>query len=323
MSGYEGLQYPWEAAPESGEEAAPLHASSPTVEHHVSMDVALAFARFIHATGDREFAIDHAWPVISGVARWVSCRIEQSARGYEFRGVNGPAETKTTVDNNAFVNMAAILTLREAAMMGRRLGRGLPNRWDAIASRVVLPFDSERGIILNHDGYHPDEDKGETPEALGGFAPLGYKADPEVERRTIEYYLQFADKYAGAPMLSAMLGVYAAWTGDRARALDLFERGYADFVVEPYTITAEYSPSVYPDQPVAGPFSANIGGFLMACLYGLPGIHPCSGTAASWCRSQVVLPQGWDAIHVERVWARMEPMRMVAEHGAERARLPG
>ena len=322
MSGYEGLQYPWEAAPESGEESAPVNAPSPTVEHHVSMDVALAFARFIHATGDHEFSVDYAWPVLSGVAKWVSCRIEPSARGYEFRRVNGPAETKTTVDNNAFVNMAAILTLREAAAMGRRLGRGIPARWENIADRIVLPFDSQRGIILNHEGYHPDEDKGETPEALAGFLPLGFKPDPEVKRRTIEYYLQFADRYAGAPMLSAMLGVYAAWTGDRARALDLFERGYADFIVEPYTITTEFSPSVFPDQPVAGPFSANIGGFLMACLYGLPSIHPTSGTAASWCRSPVVLPQGWDAIHVEQVWARMEPMRMVAEHGAKRARLP-
>lgn len=323
MSGYEGLQYPWEASPDRGEESAPLRAASPAVEHHVSMDVALAFARFIHATGDREFAIDYAWPVISGVAKWVTCRIEPSARGYEFRRVNGIAETKTTVDNNAFVNMAAILTLREAALIGRNLGRGTPERWEDMASRIVLPFDSQRGIILNHDGYRPDEDKGETPEALAGFCPLGYKADPEIERRTIDYYLRFADKYAGAPMLSAMLGVYAAWAGDRGAALELFERGYADFIVEPYTITTEYSPSVFPDQPVAGPFAANIGGFLIACLYGLPGIHPRPGTAASWCRRPVILPQGWDAIHVERVWARHEPMRLVAEHGAERARLPG
>jgi protein-glucosylgalactosylhydroxylysine glucosidase len=115
--------------------------------------------------------------------------------------------------------------------------------------------------------------------------------------------------------------VYAARTGDRAATLDLFEQGYADFVVEPYTITAEYSPRVFPDQPVAGPFAANVGGFLMACLLGLPGIHVKPGAPSSWCERPVVLPQGWDAIHVERVWVRDEPLRLVAEHGAKLAQL--
>jgi protein-glucosylgalactosylhydroxylysine glucosidase len=321
MYGMPGLKYPWEASPTLGQEATPLNAASPAVEEHVSLDVALAFARFIHATGDRKFTIEQAWPVISGVAEWVTGRVEPGERGYEIRRVNGPAETDTTVDNNAFVNMAAILTLRHAAALGRVLGQGDVERWEGVADRIVLPYDARRGIIINHDGYEPGEYKGETPEVLAGFFPLGYKADPEVERRTIDHYLTRAGQYAGAPMLSALLGVYAARTGDRAAALELFERGYADFAVEPYTITAEYSPPVYPDRPVAGPFAANMGGFLGACLYGLPGIHLKPGPPTSWFERPVVLPQGWDAIHVERVWVRDEPTRLVAEHGAQRARL--
>jgi protein-glucosylgalactosylhydroxylysine glucosidase len=118
-----------------------------------------------------------------------------------------------------------------------------------------------------------------------------------------------------------MLGVYAARTGDRALTLEWFERGYADFIVEPYTITAEYSPGVYPDRPVAGPFAANIGGFLCGCLYGLPGVQLSPSAPSSWCQHPVVLPRGWDAIHVERVWVRDEPMRLIAEHGANHANL--
>jgi protein-glucosylgalactosylhydroxylysine glucosidase len=289
----------------------------------VSMDVALAFAHFVHVTGDRKFALEQAWPILSGVAEWITGRIEPGERGYEIRQVNGIAETKATVDNNAFVNMAAILTLRYAAALGRELGQGDVERWEGMADRIVIPYDSQRGIIVNHDGYHPGEDKGETPEALAGFSPLGYKADPEVERRTIDYYLIRADEYAGAPMLSAMLGVYAARTGDRARTLELFERGYADFVVEPYTITTEFGPSAYPDRAIAGPFAANMGGFLSACLYGLPGIHPTAGPPTSWSERPIVLPQGWDAIQVERGWVRGQPTRLVAEHGARRAHLFG
>jgi protein-glucosylgalactosylhydroxylysine glucosidase len=297
MYGMPGLKYPWEASPTLGQESAPLKAASPAVEEHVSADIALAFSYFVHATNDRKFTVEQAFPVISGVADWITGRVEPGERGYEFRRVNGPAETDKTVDNNAFVNMGAILALRHAAEL-----------------------TPERGIIVNHDGYRPDEDKGETPEALAGLFPLGYKTDPETERRTLDYYLRYADKYAGAPMLSALLGVYAARTGDRARSLDLFECGYADFVVEPYTITTEYSPAVYPDRPIAGPFAANTGGFLGACLYGLPGLQLNPGPPSSWFERPVVLPQGWDAIHVERGWVRGQPVQLMAEHGAQRAR---
>ena len=320
MYGKSGLKFPWEASPTLGQESAPLNAASPAVEEHVSMDIALAFANFLQTTDDRKFAIEQAWPILSGVADWITSRVETGERGYEIRRVNGPAETDTTVNNNAFVNMGAILALRHAAALGRELGRGDVETWEGMADRIVIPYDAERGIIVNHDGYQPGEDKGETPEALAGLFPLGYKADPEVERRTVDYYLTRAGQYAGAPMLSALLGVYAARTGDRGAALELFECGYADFVVEPYTITAEYSPAVYPDRAIAGPFAANTGGFLEACLYGLPGIRLKPGPPSSWFERPVVLPQGWDAIHVERGWVRGQPTRLVAEHGAQRAR---
>jgi trehalose/maltose hydrolase-like predicted phosphorylase len=319
--GREGLQYPWESSLRYGQEAAPVDAAAPAVEHHVSMDVAVGFARFIHATGDREFARNQGWSVMSGVAEWIKSRAERTDRGYEFRHVIGIAETDTTVDNNAFVNMAAIVALREAASLGRDLGVGTPDAWERMASEIVLPIDRERGIIVNHDGWHIDEKMGETPEAPAGFFPLEFDGDPEIERRTLKYYLGFAHKYAGAPMLSSMLGVYAARVGDRDAALELFERGYADFVIDPYRITTEWSPKVYPDRPAAGPFTANLGGFLMACVYGLPGIRLKQGPPVSWCERPVVMPRGWDGVHVERIWARDISSKLTAEHGADRARI--
>jgi protein-glucosylgalactosylhydroxylysine glucosidase len=319
-AGLEGLQYPWESSMRYGQEAAPVGAATASFEHHVSMDVAIALARYVHATGDPEFANEQAWPVISGVADWICSRVTHTARGYEIRKVIGIAETDSTVDNSAFVNMAAVVTLREAAALGRILGRGSPDNWDQVASQIVLPIDKNR-IILNHDGYHPDEKKGETPEAPAGLFPLGFDTDPETERRTLEFYLKSAHRYAGAPMLSSMLGVYAARIGDRDAALDLFERGYADFVIEPFRITTEYSPKVYPDQTIAGPFTANLAGFLTACIYGLTGVRLNSGPPESWCQRPIMMPRGWDGVHVERLWARRRPASLTAEHGAHRAHL--
>jgi trehalose/maltose hydrolase-like predicted phosphorylase len=320
-SGLEGLQYPWESSMRYGQEAAPVDAATAGFEHHVSMDVAIAFARFVHATGDRDFAVNMAWPVISGVADWICSRVERTDRGYEIRQVIGVAETGSTVDNNAFVNMGAIVTLREAAMLGRMLGQGKPEAWDQIASSIVLPIDQDRGVILNHDGYRPDEKGGETPEAPAGLFLLGFDVDAQTERRTLDYYMKAAHRYAGQPMLSSMLGLIPAKMGDRDAALELFERGYADFIVDPFRITAEFSPTVYPDHTIAGPFTANLAGFLTTCIYGLTGFKIGSGEPDSWCTRPVQLPKGWDGVHVERLWIRGRTASLTAEHGAERAHL--
>jgi protein-glucosylgalactosylhydroxylysine glucosidase len=319
LNGYGGAQYPWESSLQHGHEATPIEGKAPATELHVSMDVALAFARYVHVTNDLQFARNEAWPVLTAVAEWVESRTEQTPRGYEIHNVTGIAETGTTVDNDAFTNMAAALALRETVGLGNRLGLPYREHWAELAERIVIPVDPSTGIIGNHDGYRPDEYKGATPGAAAGLFPLGYPVDPETERNTLRFYVSLADRYAGAPMLSALLGAYASRVGDRAAALDLFEQGYGDFVIEPYTITAEYSPSRFPNQPRAGPFTANIGGFLTSCLYGLTGLRLHQGAPECWCERPIVLPAGWDAVEVERIWVRGRPVSIHAEHGATQA----
>ncbi|MFC7483633.1 hypothetical protein ACFQX7_31480 [Luedemannella flava] len=225
MAGFRGLHFPWESSMRLGQEASPLDAPAPDKEHHVGMGVALAFARYVHATGDRDFAATHAWPVLNGVAEWISSRLVRTARGCEILGVNGIAEIEGMVDNNAFVNMSAAVALREAATLGRSLGRGRVEAWEKAAVDMVLATDPDTGVILNNDGYDRGEGKAGTPEAPAGLFPAGFETDPETERRTFAFYLDQADSYLGSPMLSALLGVYAARTGDRDLALEMFERG--------------------------------------------------------------------------------------------------
>ena len=141
------------------------------------------------------------------------------------------------------------------------------------------------------------------------------------ERATIEFYLGRVGEFVGYPMLSALLGVYAAWIGDRERSLELFEQGYADFILEPFTETDEFSRKKFPEKPRVGPFQANLGGFLSACVFGLPGIRVGPEDPAEWARRPVTLPSGWEAIEVERVWVRNRPASLRATHGADRADL--
>ena len=318
MQGYRGLQFPWESSLHRGEEAAPAEGTAAAHEHHVSPDVAFAFAQFLDATQDWEWARTNAWPVLQGVAEWVVSRGVETSRGFEIKEAGGIAEKSSPVDNNAFVNAAARTALLEATKFAEPLGHTPDPTWKRLADATFMAVD-RNGVIRNHDEYRKSEEKGETPEAAAALFPQAYDCTPQVERATFAYYLDLADEYVGAPMLSAVLGVFAARIGDRERALELFERGYAAFVVDPFSITTEYDRERFPEQPVAGPFTANLGAFLLSCLYGLPGIRLGGGEPASWCTRPVVMPASWDAIEVERIWARGREARLIAEHGAERA----
>jgi hypothetical protein len=322
MNGYLGLQFPWAAGPLSGEESIRTSAELVTVEQHVNMSVAHAFAQYVYVTGDEAYLREKAWLILAGVADWIVSRLVSSKRGYEFRQTLGFAEGRDRpVDNDAYVNMAAIVVLREAAEFADRLGRLEGKRWRAAAERIVVPIKD--GLILNHDDFTPAEGglAGATPEALGGLFPFGYEVAPGVEEKTIRFYLGRVEPYLGSPMFCAPLGVFAAWIGERGLSARLFEAGYSDYVNEPWLDANEFSVVRHPDRPVVGPMFANLGGFLSSCLFGLTGMKPNAGEPQTWFRRPIVMPEGWDGIEVDRLWIRGRSARLVAHHGDRRGRI--
>jgi len=319
LHGYAGLQYPWEADFELGQEAVPRW--SKTDKDHVTLDVGLAFAQYVEVTGDRLYGRLEALPIIAGVAEWILARVEPTERGLEIRHVRGPAEAVQPLDNDAFVNLAAVTFLRRAADVVRFLGEEPPAEWEAAAAAIIVPRDPRTGAIINHEGFRLDEPLGETPEAAAAFFPLGYRDRPEVEAATLRFALASqAPRYVGTPMLSAALGVHAAWMGRRKLAADLFDRGYAAFFDDPFDAPDEFQAA---DQrfPQASPMLANLGAFMTSLLYGLPGLLPNASDPRTWPERRVILPAGWRSIEVERLWVRGQPARLVATHGAERAQL--
>jgi hypothetical protein len=320
LNGRRGVQFPWESSPSRGEESAPGLGAAAAFEHHVTADVAKAFADYAHATGDDVFLATRAWPVLAGTAEWITSRAVETRRGWEIRRAMGIAERKEPADNAAFVNMSAAVALREASWCAERLGRSAPPQWQTVADGLVLPTDRSN-VILDHDGYTRREEKASTPAALAGLFPLGYPVSEKVERATLRFYLDMADDYVGSPMLSALLGAWAARLGDRKLSSRLFEEGYAKFASERFNVVHEYRSDKFPEQPVSGPFMANLGGFLLSCLYGLTGLRVGPGEPSTWCERPVVMPDLWDGVEVERIWVRGKPASLSAKHGDERAHL--
>ena len=83
-------------------------------------------------------------------------------------------------------------------------------------------------------------------------------------------------------MLSALYGVWAAYSGDRGLSARLMEDGYGRFCVGRFLQTLEYREDVFPEQPRAGPFFANLGGFLLSLLTGFPGLRPRTSDLQKW-----------------------------------------
>ena len=80
--------------------------------------------------------------------------------------------------------------------------------------------------------------------------------------------------------------------------------------------TLEYRRDPFPEQPAAGPFFANIGGFLTSLLFGFTGMRVGPGEPAGWMRRPIVLPAGWKVIAVDRLWAHGRVTRLAASHGS-------
>jgi hypothetical protein len=319
LTGYRGLQFPWESSPIYGQEAAPAAGTAAAYEAHVTLDVALAFAQYFYATGDRQYLAEQAWPVLRGVCGWLESRAKRSNRGYEICEVTGIAEKSPPVNNNAYTNLAARSILQRAIEIAALLDNPVPDSWPRMAAELFVPIDDERQVILSHDKYEPTEEKGETPEPLAALFPFGCHVDRDLERNTLKFYLSMADKYVGAPMLSSLLGVWAAWLGEREESSRLFEEGYAKFQFDPFSMTNEYRLDKFPEQPQAGPMFANLGGFLTGLLYGLTGLQPGTGEPESWASRPPCMPSLWEGIEVERIWIRGRPMQLLARHGQERA----
>lgn len=319
LFGRRGLQFPWESAPRSGEEAAPMPGTAAWHEDHVSLDVARAFSLYADATGDMEFLRTKAWPVLFGVAEWLTTRVTRTRGGYDIAESMGIAEREVPVNNAAFTNMGAVVVLRDAVRVAGRLGLEANPEWTKIADGMAIP---KRGkAVVSHDDYRSNEEKGATPDPLMGLFPFGFPLDPDEEAATLELYLGLAQDYIGSPMLSALYGAWAARTGDRRLALKLLDDGYGQFCTGRFLQTLEYRADRFPEQPQAGPFFANIGGFLTGLLFGFTGLTPTADDPQTWASRPVVLPAGWTAIEIDRLWIRGQPMRLAARQGADRAEL--
>lgn len=182
-NGYEGAQYPWEAANPFDGEVTPVWGAADIVtgqstkiwsgfiEQHITSDVAFGIKQYIDVTGDEAFEVEKAYEILIDTAKfWVS-RLDyiQETDSYEIRDVIGPDEYKEHVNNNAYTNYTAHWNVVFAIDLIQKLKSQKPDIYDKLdqkfnlnllteilsakVDKIFLPKATADGIIPQDDTY--------------------------------------------------------------------------------------------------------------------------------------------------------------------------
>jgi maltose phosphorylase len=142
-------------------------------EIHRNGAIAYAIMNYINYTGDREYLAPYGFEVLLAVSRFWSQRVTWSDDKQKFvlLGVTGPNEYENNVNNNFYTNFIAVWTLRFTLQVIGYLRREFPilfdelvkklkfnelketERWQEIIEKMYYPFDGNRNLYLQQDGF--------------------------------------------------------------------------------------------------------------------------------------------------------------------------
>lgn len=179
--GYEGAFFPWEST-DTGVETTPIWSEPKPpdgrpvrlwmgeIELHISADIAYGVLQYWRWTGDDAFMTQYGAEIVLDTAVFWGSRTEARNGRYELTNVIGPDEYHEHVDNNVFTNAMAKWNLKQALdvldwlkthasadydrlvalldLTDERL-----SHWQDIIARIYIPFDEEKQIHIQFDGF--------------------------------------------------------------------------------------------------------------------------------------------------------------------------
>ena len=210
----------------------------PYTEDHVSFDIALAFASYVHATGDLDYARRVGWPVLRSVAEFVASRVDPVLGGASRSATpSGRASTTSRSPTTPSPTWRRRRSLRQASDdRARRIGEcppppgaRSPAAWSCRGTPVAARSSTmtERGWTSRR-AASPRGRRACFRSAIGTVD--GDRAgDLPVRRASSRRPI-----YVGAPMLSALLPVYAARAGEPVSPATSSNRASVTFINEPF-----------------------------------------------------------------------------------------
>ncbi|HID94639.1 MAG TPA: glycoside hydrolase family 65 protein [Candidatus Latescibacteria bacterium] len=302
--GYEGAAYGWQTG-RTGKEAS---RGGPSKEIHITGDVAWGQWQYYLATQDRGYLENYAGQIIIETAKFWASRVtyNENADRYEILGVVPPDESTCevhglpTVDNSVFTNAIAQWNLRTAVKVCEILGRDYPAAWKEIADRMYLPFNQERQIYLEYDGYsgHPIK----QPDVGEMIFLLEHPMSQEIIAANFDYYREKADRELGHSFFPSVHPIVACRLGRRQEAYELFVE-WDGFFLPPFEVMRE----CLCNEGIV--FLTSFGGFLQNFLYGFGGIR----IGEDGLKVQPLLPDEFSRIIFKRIFYGGKAYRLIVE----------
>ncbi len=140
-------------------------------EIHRNGAIAYAIYDYINYTGDQKYLSEYGLEVLIAIARFWRQRVNWSTHRekYVMLGVTGPNEYENNVDNNWYTNYIAVWCLKytlEAIAYVESQGNAAgifekvkfnndnePEAWRKIIENMHFPYDPERQVFLQQDGF--------------------------------------------------------------------------------------------------------------------------------------------------------------------------
>lgn len=336
QNGFAGAQYAWESA-DTGLETTPKWTPDGVhriwtgeEEIHVSADVAYGVLTYVAVTGDIGFMLDFGAEILFETSRFWIDRLEYEASHdhYVLTRVIGPDEFHEHVDNNAFTNRMAQWHLMQAVRVHTDLARHYPkalakvtgklglhpdevDRWQAVAEKILIPFDEDRSLIEQFEGYFAlkeipvtEWDQNDMPCYPEGYhhfnagettllkqpdvIMLNYVLPDEfsdaVKKANYDFYeTRTLHKSSLSPAIHSIMGIEV---GDPTRALQYFRRSALVDLANNQGNTQD------------GMHVASAGGTWQSLVCGFGGFRLMHGqmTFKPW------LPAGWQELRFKLKW---------------------
>jgi len=142
-------------------------------EIHRNGAIAFAIFNYIRYTGDQSYLKEYGLEVLIGIARFWKQRVNwsEARQQYVMLGVTGPNEYENNVNNNWYTSTLAAWCLDYAVEAAEIVKTEDPARyqqivektafeeaaefagWKAVSGNIYLPYDEEKGIFLQQDGF--------------------------------------------------------------------------------------------------------------------------------------------------------------------------
>ncbi len=286
--GYKGAMFPWESA-EDGSEDTPVWALTGPFEHHITGCVGWAFWKYFEVTQDEEWLAEKGYPVLKEIADYWSSRVERNGEGkYDINNVVAADEWAENVDNNAFTNAVAIMSLRYATKAAEKLGKKANPDWNHVADNIPI-LNFENGVTREHATYKGEEIKQADVNLLAH--PLGLITDKEQIRKDLEYYEPVMSP-TGPAMGAAILSILYNKLGEADKSAEVFQYSYKRNEVPPFGVISEAAGGTNPY------FATGAGGMLQAVLSGFGGLD-FSETGIK--QSESSIPAAWKELTITGV----------------------